>query len=160
MRDLPEMPADRLAQRREHLMINITAEGYSKRHTTRRWLIGGISALTLVAGGGGAVLAAQGSGSAVSRQSNGTVAVNGQALVPSYNGKHVSASELDALHAAGQAAVSLVTREGACHGEYLLFDTAPERDSYQQASAAKRAAAGDTPDPCAFAATPATTPSK
>ena len=154
MIDEPELSAARLAQRRDHLMTAIDTFDATQPSRTRRRLIAASSSIAVLLAGGGAVAAVAGS-PAVFRQSNGVVAVDGsQMRGNAYEGREITQAQLKQLNAEGKATHSLITREGACHGDVLWFDTDAELRSFGDASTArqKAAEAAGEQDPCAFAA--------
>jgi hypothetical protein len=114
------------------------------------------SGLAVLLVGGGAVVAVAGT-PAVFRQDNGVVAVDASQLHKyAYQGHEISAAQLKQLQAQGKATLSLITREGACNGDVLWFDTQAELTAFQADSMARRsqAAVAGIKDPCAFAKTP------
>lgn len=143
------LPADRLARRREHLMSEITP-GPARPHRARRWIIIG-SIATLAVAGGGTALA---NGDAIWRQPDGSVAIDGQALRPVYQGHYITMNEVAALQKKGKAMGSVVNEELACQGITLYFDTGAEVDAYNKDFNARHpVTAAPTPrpttDPCA-----------
>lgn len=138
-----QLPADRLARRREHLMSEITPVPAHRR--ARRWVIIGSIATVAVAGGGAALA----NGDAIWRQPNGAVAIDGRALRPVYQGRYVSLDEVAALQKRGKAMGSAVNEELACQGITLYFDTEAELNAYNKDF--------DTRHPLTAAPTPAPT---
>jgi hypothetical protein len=154
MIDETELSAARLAQRRDHLMTAIDTLDATQPSRTRRRVIAAASSIAVLLAGGGAVAAVAGS-PAVFRQSNGVVAVDASQLHKNaYEGREITQAQLQQLNAEGKATHSLITREGACHGDILLFDTDAELTAFETASMARRQAAeaAGEQDPCAFAA--------
>lgn len=153
-----QLPGDRLARRREHLMSE-TAEHRtgSARLSRRSKLIIGAFLSAALAGGGG--LAAAG-GPAVLRQSNGVIMIDGAQLVPLYYGQRLSLKQVQDLNKDHKAMFSVNNIEVGCHGVSLYFDTDAEADAYGedyvtrakalQAKRARERTSEHTPaDPCA-----------
>ena len=69
-------------------------------------------------------------GPAIWRQDDGSVAIDGSRLRPAYHGGYVTMGQIADLQRRGLAMGSVNSRELACQGISLYFDTEAERQAY------------------------------
>lgn len=143
------LPADRLARRREHLMVETAASPHRLSRRVKA-VLGGVLVAAAVGGGTVAVAGTPG----VFRQDNGVVAIDGNALDAWYQGKVIDFDQIEDLSDDGKAMYSTNSIELACHGVVAYFDTEAEVDAYSagynvrvKAVAEKRAAFAPGTDP-------------
>ncbi len=98
----------------------------------------------------------------VSRNTDGSVAIDASRLRPVYDGRYVTADQLEELQRQGKATAGVTNRELACQQITLYVDTQAQAQAVQDdlerrhpMATLATAAPGDVSDPCApFADSP------
>lgn len=151
--DQPALSEHRLRRRKDHLMDEIARQEHPRRQPARRIsAIVSIAAAAVLVTGGAALASHVLGGPSIWRQDDGSVAIDGSALRPAYQGRYLTADELADLQAQGLATISANNRELACQGITLYFDTDAQWQAYLDDFEARDTGDAATPaagsDPC------------